>query len=128
MYSAAATYTWIEWNLDRSCCSGDVDFNCYGLFFTQPKESLSLLILAVIFLSWHHAFHAHNQDYKKSHTVKSLRLSLLCSLLTPNSKSSASYFLASICANAVCTVSSNVFSSDSFDTRVYPLIIYNDIL
>ena len=28
---------------------------------------------AVISLSWHHAFHAHNQDYKKPHTAKSLQ-------------------------------------------------------
>ena len=31
------------------------------------------LAVAVIFASWNHAFHACNQDYKKSHTVKSLR-------------------------------------------------------
>ena len=49
MYSAAATYTWIEWNLDGSCYSGDVDFNCYGLFFAEPKESLSLLIFGGYF-------------------------------------------------------------------------------
>ena len=92
------------------------------------NNRLTCQVGAVIFVPWNHASHERNPDCKKSHTVKSLRLSLLCSLLTPNSKSSASYFLASICANAVCTVSSNVFSSDSFDTRVYPLIIYNDIL
>ncbi len=28
---------------------------------------------AVIFASWNHAFHARNQDYKKSHTVRSLQ-------------------------------------------------------
>lgn len=28
---------------------------------------------AVIFASWNHAFHAHTQDCKKSHTVKSLQ-------------------------------------------------------
>ena len=28
---------------------------------------------AVIFVSLSHAFHAHTQDYKKSHTVKSLQ-------------------------------------------------------
>ena len=27
---------------------------------------------AVIFASWNHAFNARNQDYKKSHTVRSL--------------------------------------------------------
>jgi len=33
----------------------------------------SFLGWAVIFASWNHAFHARNQDYKKSHTVRSLR-------------------------------------------------------
>lgn len=30
---------------------------------------------AVIFLSWRHAFHVHNQDHKMLHTVITLRLS-----------------------------------------------------
>ena len=35
VYYAAATCAWIKWNLDGSCCGGDVDFNCYDLFFTE---------------------------------------------------------------------------------------------
>ena len=29
---------------------------------------------AVIFVSWNYAYHAYNQDYKRSHTVRALRL------------------------------------------------------
>ena len=36
------------------------------------KDNRSLSGWAVIFVSWSHAFHAHTQDYKKSHTVKLL--------------------------------------------------------
>ena len=38
------------------------------------NNRLTYQVGAVIFVSWNHAFHAHNQDCKKLHTVKSLRL------------------------------------------------------
>ena len=38
------------------------------------NNRLTYQVGAVIFVPWNHAFHAHNQDCKKSHTVKSLRL------------------------------------------------------
>ena len=44
------------------------------LIFFVVKDNRSIFRLgAVIFASWSHAFHAHTQDYKKSHTVKSLQ-------------------------------------------------------
>ena len=39
----------------------------------QSVEDMTSGEWAVIFASWNHAFHARNQDYKKSHTVKSLQ-------------------------------------------------------
>lgn len=41
------------------------------------NNRLTSQVWAVIFLSWHHAFHDYNQDYKMWHTVISLRLSFL---------------------------------------------------
>ena len=38
----------------------------------QSVEDMTSGEWAVIFASWNHAFHAHTQDCKKSHTVKSL--------------------------------------------------------
>lgn len=29
---------------------------------------------AVIFVSWNYAYHAYNQDYKRSHTVRALKI------------------------------------------------------
>ena len=37
------------------------------------KNNRSLAREAVIFASWNHAFHARNQDYRKSHKARLLQ-------------------------------------------------------
>ena len=47
------------------------------ILISYKNNRLTFQARAVIFLSWHHAFHDCNQDHKMSHTVISLQLSYL---------------------------------------------------
>ena len=74
MYYAAATCAWIEWNLDGSCCGGDVDFNCYDLFFAEPKESLSLLNYDLWFEGGNYWWNIIKRDHVSATNVIKLTL------------------------------------------------------
>ena len=44
------------------------------IVFSYRNNRISCQVGAVIFASWYPAFHACNQDYKKTHTVRALLL------------------------------------------------------